>query len=37
MAINRKNDIDVLEVFNIGKKYKRRTVLKNVSLHVQKG
>lgn len=37
MAINRKNDIDVLEVFNIGKKYKKRTVLKNVSLHVQKG
>ena len=37
MAIKKKNDIDVLEVFNIGKKYKKRTVLKNVSLHVQKG
>lgn len=32
-----KNDIDVLEVFNIGKKYKKRAVLKNVSLHVKKG
>ncbi|MBR2136556.1 MAG: LPS export ABC transporter ATP-binding protein [Alphaproteobacteria bacterium] len=28
---------EVLEVFNIGKKYKKRTVLKNVSLHVKKG
>lgn len=28
---------DVLEIFNIGKKYKKRTVLKNVSLHVKKG
>lgn len=26
-----------LEVFNIGKKYKKRSVLKNVSLHVKKG
>lgn len=32
-----KNDTDVLEIFNIGKKYKKRTVLKNVSLHVKKG
>ena len=32
-----KNDADVLEIFNIGKKYKKRTVLKNVSLHVRKG
>lgn len=32
-----KNDADTLEVFNIGKKYKKRTVLKNVSLHVSKG
>ena len=37
MAIKQKNDVDVLEVFNIGKKYKKRTVLKNVSLHVKKG
>ncbi len=36
MAIQ-KNDTDVLEIFNIGKKYKKRTVLKNVSLHVKKG
>ncbi|MBP5215127.1 MAG: LPS export ABC transporter ATP-binding protein [Alphaproteobacteria bacterium] len=28
---------DVLEIFNIGKKYKKRLVLKNVSLHVKKG
>ena len=27
----------VLEIFNIGKKYKKRTVLKNVSLHVKQG
>ena len=27
----------LLEIFNIGKKYKKRTVLKNVSLHVKKG
>ena len=27
----------VLEIFNIGKRYKKRTVLKNVSLHVRKG
>ena len=37
MAIKQKNDVDILEVFNIGKKYKKRTVLKNVSLHVKKG
>ena len=37
MAVRQKNDTDVLEVFNIGKKYKKRSVLKNVSLHVKKG
>lgn len=37
MAIRKKDDTDVLEIFNIGKKYKKRTVLKNVSLHVRKG
>lgn len=37
MVIRKKNDTDVLEIFNIGKKYKKRTVLKNVSLHVRKG
>jgi lipopolysaccharide export system ATP-binding protein len=31
------NENAVLEIFNIGKKYKKRTVLKNVSLHVKKG
>ena len=31
------NEVDILEIFNIGKKYKKRTVLKNVSLHVKKG
>ena len=36
MAIQ-KNDTDVLEIVNSGKKYKKRTVLKNVSLHVKKG
>lgn len=35
--MQQKNDVDVLEVFNIGKKYKKRSVLKNVSLHVKKG
>ena len=30
-------DNDMLEIFNIGKKYKNRSVLKNVSLHVKKG
>lgn len=35
--VKQKNDTDVLEIFNIGKKYKKRTVLKNVSLHVRKG
>lgn len=30
-------EVDILEIFNIGKKYKKRTVLKNVSLHVKKG
>ena len=31
------NQNSVLEIFNIGKKYKNRTVLKNVSLHVKRG
>lgn len=30
-------DDAVLEVFNVGKRYKKRTVLRNVSLHVKKG
>ena len=37
MAKKQKNDKDVLEIFNIGKKYKKRSVLRNVSLHVRKG
>ena len=37
MAIKKNKETDVLEIFNIGKKYKKRTVLKNVSLHVKKG
>lgn len=37
MVMKKNNTIDVLEIFNIGKKYKKRTVLKNVSLHVRKG
>lgn len=37
MVMQQKNDVDVLEVFNIGKKYKKRSVLKNVSLHVKRG
>ena len=37
MKAIKKNDTEVLEIFNIGKKYKKRTVLKNVSLHVRKG
>lgn len=37
MPVKQKNDVDVLEIFNIGKKYKKRSVLKNVSLHVKKG
>lgn len=35
--LKKNSDTDVLEIFNIGKKYKKRTVLKNVSLHVKKG
>lgn len=31
------NEDSVLEVFNIGKKYKNRSVLRNVSLHVKRG
>ncbi len=32
-----KNKESILEVFNIGKKYKNRTVLRNVSLNVKRG
>ncbi len=36
--MKRNNNEDcILEIFNIGKKYKNRTVLKNVSLHVKRG
>lgn len=31
------NSVSTLEVFNIGKKYKNRPVLRNVSLHVKRG
>jgi len=38
MAVQNKQDTNsVLEVFNIGKKYKNRTVLRNVSLNVKRG
>lgn len=37
MAVSQTNDAEELEIFNIGKKYKKRAVLKNVSLHVRKG
>ncbi len=37
MAKKQVNETEELEIFNIGKKYKKRTVLKNVSLHVKKG
>ena len=37
MAKKQIKDDNVLEIFNIGKRYKKRTVLKNVSLHVKKG
>jgi len=37
MAMNQTDETSELEIFNIGKKYKKRTVLKNVSLHVKKG
>jgi lipopolysaccharide export system ATP-binding protein len=37
MAKKQINDNSVLEIFNIGKRYKKRMVLKNVSLHVKKG
>ena len=37
MKRNKKNDESVLEIFNLGKKYKNRSVLKNVSLHVKQG
>lgn len=35
--MTKNNQESVLEIFNIGKKYKNRTVLKNVSLHVKRG
>ena len=35
--MKKNNQDSVLEIFNIGKKYKHRTVLKNVSLHVKRG
>src|SRR5574344_208633 len=37
MTIQQSCNNDILEICNIGKKYKKRTVLKNVSLHVKKG
>ena len=37
MIRKQNNETEELEIFNIGKKYKKRTVLKNVSLHVKKG
>ena len=37
MAVQKTDEADILEIFNIGKKYKKRTVLKNVSLYVRKG
>ena len=37
MSKNKTEDNEELGIFNIGKKYKKRTVLKNVSLHVKKG
>jgi len=35
--MKKNNQDSVLEIFNIGKKYKNITVLKNVSLHVKRG
>ena len=32
-----KNGSSTLEIFNIGKKYKNRPVLRNVSLNVRRG
>jgi len=37
MTINQNISDSVLEVFNIGKKYRNRSVLRNVSLHVRRG
>ncbi len=37
MLKKQNNETEELEIFNIGKKYKKRAVLKNVSLHVKKG
>lgn len=35
--MKKNNQDSVLEIFNIGKKYKNRAVLKNVSLHMRRG
>ncbi len=35
--MKKNNEDSVLEIFNIGKRYKNRSVLKNVSLHVKRG
>lgn len=35
--MKKNNQDSMLEIFNIGKKYKNRAVLKNVSLHVRRG
>ncbi len=37
MVKKQTKDDAVLEIFNVGKRYKKRTVLRNVSLHVKKG
>ena len=37
MTAKKNEEQNTLEIFNIGKRYKKRTVLKNVSLHVKKG
>lgn len=37
MTTNQNISDSVLEVFNIGKKYRNRSVLRNVSLHVRRG
>ena len=37
MTVKKSDEQNTLEIFNIGKRYKKRTVLKNVSLHVKKG
>ena len=35
--MNKFDSVSTLEVFNIGKKYKNRPVLRNVSLNVRRG